>query len=102
MENDVQPYLVKKDNKIYPTATVIKLRTDIRDGTLLCGAKEACWFYSHTYKEVNANIVLVSTNTLVRFFPPQLKHTGYYYCYGDDYDGQTFISVTKLKVYGNS
>ena len=101
MENDVQPYLVKKDNKIYPAATV-KLIRDTRDGILLCGAKEACWFYSHTYEEVNANIVLVSTNALVQFFPPQLKHSGYYYCYGDDYDGQSFISVAKLKVYGNS
>ena len=101
MENDVQPYLVRKDNKIYPAATV-KLRTDISDGTLLCAATEACWFYSQTYKEVNANIVLVSSNTLVRFFPPQTKHSGYYYCYGDDYDGQSFISVAELKVYGNS
>ena len=45
----------------------------------------------------SSDLLYTGSDTLIQFFPPQLKHSGYYYCYGDDYDGRSFISVAKLK-----
>ena len=91
--------LVKNDKKIYPRT--LKFERGSGSGLFLCAANEyARWFYSRTYNEVNADIVLVSEDYFIRFRDPELEQCGYYYCYGQDAESHSFISVAKLKIYG--
>ena len=91
--------LENNDKKIHPRT--IKLERGSGRGSFLCATNEyARWFYSRTYNEVNADIVLVSEDYYITFRDPELEQCGYYYCYGHNAENHSFISAAKLKVYG--
>ena len=91
--------LVKNDKNIYPRT--IKFERGSGRGSFLCATNEyARWFYSRTYNEVNADIDLVSEKIFIIFRDPELEQCGYYYCYGQDAENHSFISVANLKLYG--